>query len=135
AAASPDETRPCPMCGAQIKRAAKRCRFCGEELMEDRPAGVPTQIEAGEVLSSTWEIFQKKIGILIGAVVIMFGIGMAVNMVAQVVQGIIQVSVVGAAGGFGGPGGGGGGNNPDPVTMMVAIYVPAVFFGFINFAV
>src|SRR5262245_18905017 len=44
------ETKACPMCGAQIKVAATRCRFCGEHLT-DRPTGQRTQIEAGDILN------------------------------------------------------------------------------------
>ncbi len=31
-----NDTKPCPMCGATIKKAATRCRFCGETLAHER---------------------------------------------------------------------------------------------------
>ena len=119
------EIKICPMCGAEVKQAAKRCRFCGENFVQQKVEGVPTRIEAGEVLSQAWEIFKTNFGILVGAWLVMFGIGMALNMLSQVVQMAIQFSVVGAGGqppqGAGGP-------------MMLA-FGPAVIFGLLNFAV
>src|SRR5262245_53231097 len=57
--AAPGDTRPCPMCGKEIKRAAKRCRFCGENFVDRGAEGGPRPLEAGDVLTQSWNIFQK----------------------------------------------------------------------------
>jgi len=67
----PEEMRPCPMCGESIRAAATRCRYCGEVLEGAQEAeGVPTQIDAGEILSRSWGIFQKDMGMCIAIVLI-----------------------------------------------------------------
>src|SRR5262249_41783416 len=70
------DTKNCPMCGASIKAAATRCRFCGESLV-DQGSGAPAEIEAGDVLSRTWELYQTKLGLLIGSSLILIGIWVA----------------------------------------------------------
>jgi phage FluMu protein Com len=122
----PGETKNCPMCGAAVKKAAKRCRFCGENFVHEQVPGVPTPIEAGEVLSLAWELFKKNFGMLLAAFLIMVGIAFAVNMVGQFVQFIIMISIVGFKGGAAPI------NDP---SQLIAIYVPAIFFGIVNFAV
>src|SRR5262249_18607775 len=51
---APGDTRPCPMCGKEIKRAATRCRFCGENLVDRGAEGGPRPLEAGDVLTQSW---------------------------------------------------------------------------------
>lgn len=69
--AGPEEMRPCPMCGESIRAAATRCRYCGEVLEGAQEGeGVPTQIDAGEILSRSWGIFQKEMGMCIAIVLI-----------------------------------------------------------------
>lgn len=127
---SREETKSCPMCGATIKAVATRCRHCGESLTNERPDGMPTQIEAGEVLSRTWEIFQKQLGILVGGYLIMVGIGFAVQMAEQLLQVLVMFLFLGAAGG-----GGGGGAGGPPVLLLVLTYGMGFGFFFLNLAV
>ena len=67
-------TRPCPMCGESVDAAATVCRFCGEDLgtkRSRRRRGLqPTQIEAGDVISTGWEIFKSEMGLVIGGVIV-----------------------------------------------------------------
>jgi uncharacterized membrane protein/phage FluMu protein Com len=115
AAGAPEETRPCPMCGAQIKRTARRCRFCGETLVEQR-------IDAGYILSRTWEIYKKQLGILIAAFLIVAAIAGGVSITGSTIQqGII--SAIGR---------GGGGNN---AGAGAAVIFMTLLFTAVNMAV
>jgi DNA-directed RNA polymerase subunit M/transcription elongation factor TFIIS len=100
-AATRSDTKPCPMCGAMIKKAATRCRFCGEaltgRLQSHAPGGRgPTRIDAGEVLSQTWRLYKKHIIFVIAGVMIWIGIPVGVQLVLGFVQQIVLI-------GFGGP--------------------------------
>jgi DNA-directed RNA polymerase subunit RPC12/RpoP len=59
----------CPMCGESIPRSARKCDFCGEQLLEEpgQMARRPRKIEAGDVMSFAWERFTKNMGLAIGA--------------------------------------------------------------------
>jgi Uncharacterised protein family (UPF0259) len=95
------ETKACPMCGAEIKLAAKRCRFCGEDLVDHRAEGLPTHIEAGDVLSKSWEIYKKNFGLLVGSTLVVLAIGLVAFAAAYVVFLVGFISIVGIAGGIG----------------------------------
>lgn len=99
-----DETKNCPMCGAAIKAAAVRCRFCGENLLPTVATGMPTLIDAGDVLSRAWTIYQREMALCIGAVILAgflnFLSGVPANifdalgqnkLIDPVVAGLIQV--------------------------------------------
>src|SRR5262245_7710537 len=73
---APGDTRPCPMCGKEIKRAATRCRFCGENFADHGAEGGPRPLEAGDVLTQSWNIFQKNLGVLVGATLVIMGIAL-----------------------------------------------------------
>ncbi|MDA1014808.1 MAG: hypothetical protein O3A00_10200, partial [Planctomycetota bacterium] len=74
----------CPVCGAQVKAKALKCRHCGEELDDDlppRPSGRnrgrsgarrsgPQEVYAGEIISDAWQIYTENMGIVIGCHVI-----------------------------------------------------------------
>lgn len=96
------DVKPCPMCGAAIKKAAVRCRFCGETL--ERVASrerVPTKIEAGDILSHAWEIFKDQFGLLVGASLVVLGITLVVAFVGSFVQQMLLFAIA-APGGRGG---------------------------------
>jgi uncharacterized membrane protein/phage FluMu protein Com len=89
--------RPCPMCGESIRAAATRCRYCGEVLVRDGGAeeGVPTRIDAGEVISRSWAIFQKEMGMCI-AVVLVAGLLYIVPMVPlQITVALLESGAIG----------------------------------------
>lgn len=103
-AGQPDDTKNCPMCGASIKKAARRCRFCGETLVRTGAGErVPTKIEAGEVLGHAWEIYKKQLGLLIGAVVVIYGITIVTSFAGSFAQQLVMATFVGPAGRGGNP--------------------------------
>ncbi len=110
--ASPGDSKPCPMCGAMIKKAAVRCRFCGETLARRPAAGAwtPTPIDAGEILNRSWEIYKGELGLMIAAILIAFGIPFGINIVLSFAQQIAMLAV-----GGGGPPGG----NPNQMVGLV----------------
>jgi len=67
--ADPPETKVCPMCGAEIKAAAVKCRYCGEEFgRQPSQTGKiePTVIEIGEVMGTTWAVYKANFGLCFG---------------------------------------------------------------------
>lgn len=120
-----DDTKPCPMCGATIKKAATRCRFCGETLVTAGTSQrVPTKIEAGAVLSHAWEIYKNQVGLLLGATIVVGGITGIVSAVGSVLQNVVTMA-------FAGPGGRGG----NPVGMAIGVFGLMLFFAVLNVAV
>jgi predicted RNA-binding Zn-ribbon protein involved in translation (DUF1610 family) len=98
------DTKPCPMCGAAIKKAARRCRFCGEEL--ERGAASerkPTKIDAGEILSHAWAIYKEQLGLVLGAIVVFWVITLGVAGVQGVIQNVITLTIAGQPGRGGNP--------------------------------
>ena len=74
-------TKTCPMCGAEVSRRAQKCDACGEEFDEEslprkrsRKRGHQV-IDAMDVFSTTWRIFQQNIGLLLGVVGVCFALG------------------------------------------------------------
>ncbi|MFQ5731684.1 MAG: hypothetical protein ACE5KM_07000 [Planctomycetaceae bacterium] len=90
----------CPMCGAQIRAAAVKCRHCGE-VLGGRPqrAGASgsysTQIEAGEVIGTSWEIFKRDMGILIGGFLVLVAVGVGVGLVFGVLETVAVAAIAG----------------------------------------
>lgn len=123
-----EDTKPCPMCGASIKKAATRCRFCGETLVH-RPTGAwqPTRIDAGEILSRAWEIYKAQFGMVLGVTIAFFAIQFGVQIAEQIVQTSITFAVAGA-GGAPRPG-------ANPAPFLLAVYGPMFFFMLVNLAV
>jgi hypothetical protein len=119
-------TKKCPMCGAEIKLAANRCRFCGETFSPQRREGSPRKIDAGDSLSVAWEIYKNNLGILLVATLIMGGISLVLQIAAQFAQQIIARSVMG-------PGGAPPGGNPGPAVF--AVLGVSLFFGILVFAI
>ena len=118
------EMMPCPMCGAEIRKAATRCRFCGESLVRQETEGGLGRIEAGEILTRTWNIFQKNLGILVGSALVLLGITV-VSVLAGYAGIFVAVISLGAAG-RGRPG-------PD-VAAIVAFAAIVVLFVVFLFA-
>lgn len=118
-----DDTKPCPMCGALVRRLATRCRHCGEPLIDRRTAGAwePTRIHVGEILTVAWETYKTQLGILIGSFVIWGGIYMGMSILNQVVVQVLMIAMVGIGGG--GPGAGGA---PNALAVGATIIVVAV---------
>ncbi len=78
---TPAGTISCPMCGAEIKEAARRCRFCGESLV-GATAEEMKRLEAGDILTRSWEIFQKNLGLLVGATVVLLTVTVGMLILA-----------------------------------------------------
>jgi hypothetical protein len=105
------------MCGKEIKKAATRCRFCGEAL-DSQPTA-----DAGEVLSRAWVIYQTHLGTLIGAFLISVGIKGAVWLASQAVQFGVQLAVFGGLRGA------------NPIPALIAIYGISFVLMIVQFAV
>jgi hypothetical protein len=120
---APGDSRPCPMCGKEIKRAATRCRFCGENLIDRRDGAGPGPLEAGDVLTQSWEIFQKNLGLLVGSTLVLMGIAMVSVMMGY-------AGMIAAMFAIGGAGQGPQGPDTAEVVAIVAIVVLFIFFVF-----
>lgn len=112
------DTKSCPMCGAEIKREAIRCRFCGENLAEQTERG-HAEIDAGDILTTAWAIYKDRFGIVFGASLIILGINFGLNMLSNFVQFLMDLPNV-ARGGAGGGGGGGAFGGIDALQIAVA---------------
>jgi predicted RNA-binding Zn-ribbon protein involved in translation (DUF1610 family) len=75
----PTATRACPMCGAQNSVRAKTCEACGEPLKKVITRG-NQKIEAGDVLSTSWNIFKQEMGLVIGAVIVAGLLNVAISL-------------------------------------------------------
>lgn len=114
-AGSLEDTKVCPMCGETIKKAATRCRFCGETLDSTLVGdGVPTRFEAGDALSRAWEIYKDKLGILVAAFLVFSAVQFAVQFGVSLISQLVQTGLLLAVGGGGPPGG-----NPGPVLAVI----------------
>ena len=93
----------CPMCGERISASASRCKYCGEDL-DERGRGSRSGrgsrggFEAGESISTAWDIFQTEWGICLGALLLPFVIQIAINFVSQIGIGLLAAAMADAMG-------------------------------------
>jgi len=125
-AAAPAPTRLCPMCGERILQAATRCRYCGETFIAEQPEGAPTPIEAGEILSRTWEIYKDNLGLVVGSALAYLGMAFVLTIVSSLIQQALTMAAVG-------PGAGRPGNNQVEAGLVVLAFT--VVFSVLNIAI
>jgi uncharacterized membrane protein/DNA-directed RNA polymerase subunit M/transcription elongation factor TFIIS len=112
---SVEDTKLCPMCGALIKQAALRCRFCGE-FFTHQSTNVPTRIDAGDVISRSWTIFKQQLGLLLGVFLIQIAIGMVLAIGIYAALGVVAFSMMGQ----------GGMAPPNPAQLAAAVNIVAL---------
>ena len=88
-------TKACPMCGGEIKAAAVKCRHCGEEF--GRLPGVegeivPTVIDIGEVLGTTWRIFKAEMGMCLAVILVVFVLNFGLSFFLGLIQAVAGVN-------------------------------------------
>ncbi len=54
-----DDTKVCPYCSETIKAAAAKCRFCGEQLVQE-DVRLPRKFDIGKIIGHRWEVFLKS---------------------------------------------------------------------------
>ncbi len=90
----PRPSRSCPMCGADVPRGEKSCPACGEELSaassQPKPGG-PVKIEAGDVISTAWEITKRNLGFLVALVLIVGLLSVLFSLPATVMNVIAEM--------------------------------------------
>jgi DNA-directed RNA polymerase subunit RPC12/RpoP len=110
-AAAADSAINCPMCGTSNPRSQSRCTACGENLRIRESTS--TSLQVGDVFNSAWIIFQKNVGLSVGATAVFFG-AMLVSVFAMYAALFGLGFLLGAAGG-GAP----GGINQDELGLFV----------------
>ncbi len=60
-----DDSKVCPFCCETIKRAARKCKHCGEQLDRGEER-LPRKFDIGGVMSFWWKVFVKQPGMVIG---------------------------------------------------------------------
>jgi len=122
---APGQIKTCPMCGAQIKAAANRCRFCGESFVNQTGDRVPSKIDGGESVSDAWPIYKNNLGILAATTLIMGVVWLALHFAEQLAQGGISFLMMGRA----------GGQPPDDIGQTLAVFGVLFFFETLKFAI
>jgi len=116
----PGDSRPCPMCGAEIKQSAKRCRFCGENILDRENDTEQGRIEAGDILTRSWESYQRNLWILVGSTLVMIGIAL-VLIIAGCVGMVFALSLV--------TGDGPGQQGPDATAIVAIVAISVLLLG------
>lgn len=68
-----DDRKPCPVCGEMIRKEARKCRFCGEDIdggVRADASDKVTSLEVGDILSASWAKFKDHMGLALGAVIV-----------------------------------------------------------------
>jgi hypothetical protein len=96
----PDDTKACPMCGGHIKRAAVKCRHCGESLARRPGPGTwtPTRIDTGGITDRAWQIYTKELGLVVASILIAYGIPFGVYILTAFVHQFVVVLIASAVG-------------------------------------
>lgn len=85
-------SKPCPMCGEDIRGNAIRCRHCGEDLddpndgynKDRRDDSVRSrELNIGEVISTAWEILTDRLGLALGG-----------SFIASILIGLVYLLIV-----------------------------------------
>lgn len=112
-------TKTCPMCAEDINTTAVKCRYCGAFLDED-DAHHSTEsqfclIDAGDVISTSWEIYKQQLGPCVIGLLIILGASLVIAVVAWV--GVLIAFAIASAIG---PVGGG---------ILILVTIALFFFG------
>ncbi|HVV99595.1 MAG TPA: hypothetical protein VHB77_04615 [Planctomycetaceae bacterium] len=65
------DRKPCPVCGGMIRRSARKCRYCGEQLVSDEASSeraMSNSLDVGDVLRDTWEIYRDDMALVLGGI-------------------------------------------------------------------
>lgn len=117
ASSSGTGTKTCPMCGEESPQSAKACQACGE-FFEDNRRGNGF-LEVGDVISASWTIYMKKMGIVIGSVIVVGLVSSAASLPTQICNIINNVREQ-------------QGQNPEPILEIVGVLflIPSYLVGY-----
>lgn len=90
----------CPGCQATNPALASACRYCGTPLEGAKPVSTeqewtPQPLDVGETISTTWQIYSQRLGLLIGACFVSALLGIPVLFVCAIPM-LLAMGVFGA---------------------------------------
>lgn len=102
-------SKTCPMCGAENSRRASKCDACGEEFdEEEKPRKSSRNFEVGDVISSSWAIYKRELGIVVGSIFVAGIVSGIAGAPAQVINTINDMQQR-------------QGQNPEPVMVIAGL--------------